>query len=1032
MKNRKINIKNPKNAGVTFVELLLVLILLAGAFLAYAVNQREANKELNRSLFADQLVTIIKAFDQKSHVDGNLMKKPTNYIDDVVGRKGTAKEPTFWDNSDGTLLASATQSPGIPMLVFDKNVPTILNKLLVARGNATCGAGDGWIPVPQKESKTALIPCKVFSAKILWDLVPNLYLKYKDTPITPFNESTTPSNKVVNRYVTDIFLVFTFPTPASIEGKYTELSEMLDRMNKANRKEGSTGKMRYYFTYLDNPSGDPNARGLDSAVSPGICFTFAEKCLLVGNWSTKSDQENLRIDGMNSMINSSVTFKMGDNQKSNKALCNRFVKTTDENNDEGVPGDFDTDAPKSPWIYQQNVPCGIGIVTQATTSAHAPSAEQKYAVNSLSGSSNFKGLTLDQQCNNFELDSNNLIYTVSGKTPCGIIHNNSGGVDQIILYSNEIQAKEGIFGTNSTTGTGGMIHSRAIMIQESAILHDLGVQNSLNVQQSLHVIGSGKAIFKFSDDKTAWQNELAQMTAYCANLSSGVGTDKAIVAACGTLNSGLLNVSANTKIRGNLQLDGVLYQGAQDVAQTVTFNGSVIMGSNTASSNNYYVDQYKDNDPTDPQKELNTLCVGHDLLQGEDSCDPNPGGNPTGGDLNITATATAESNFTVGGTSPELGSNRYNREKAMFFTKGDGIVSVTKGWSGAASNAIGNNATNNAQEVTKLRVLNDGAAGYTSPESFDRTKNNDIIREEFDPETKEVAVEYVIDATGKSVKVPVGKKTFSFWSKTMLPTGLNIKRSNSCNEFQIGTIGQDTADGRMLTCVRIGSQKTWIAALSNNQVQQSSSSRLGQWDFCSLTTLGALKNSGKCELTYSANDPQNPDIRTWILSSRGRCAATCIGQSGAAAQPDTWNYQSTTCGYYNTPDRLPASSDLENPTDAQLGFIGMNNPAPVFTNPPYNSISYGYKINPTHDCTAWSPAPNTVNAGTIFTQTRTCQQDYQQQCTIYEQNQYGDVRIKNVGSGAFADSPAAGNDNLFQSPVSESQQAIGTRPFITP
>lgn len=1024
MKNRKINIKNSKNAGVTFVELLLVLILLAGAFLAYAVNQREANKELNRSLFADQLITIIKAFDQKSHVDGNLMKKPTNYIDDVVGRKGTAKEPTFWDNSDGTLLASATQSPGIPMLVFDKNVPTILNKLLVARGNATCGAGDGWIPVPQKESKTALIPCKVFSNKILWDLVPNLYLKYKDTPITPFNESTTPSNKVVNRYVTDIFLVFTFPTPASIEGKYTELSEMLDRMNKANRKEGSTGKMRYYFTYLDNPNGDPNARGLDSAVSPGICFTFAEKCLLVGNWSTKSDQENLRIDGMNSMINSSVTFKMGDDQKSNKALCNRFVKTTDENNDEGVPGDFDTDAPKSPWIYQQNVPCGIGIVTQATTSAHAPSAEQKYAVNSLSGSSNFKGLTLDQQCNNFELDSNNLIYTVSGKTPCGIIHNDSGGVDQIILYSNEIQAKEGIFGANSTTGTGGMIHSRAIMIQESAILHDLGVQNSLNVQQSLHVIGSGKAIFKFSDDKTAWQNELSQMTAYCANLPSGVGTDKAIVAACGTLNSGLLNVSANTKIRGNLQLDGVLYQGAQDVTQTVTFNGSVIMGSNTASNNNFYVDQYKDNDPVDPQKQLNTLCVGHDLLQGEDSCDPNPGGNPTGGDLNITATAAAESNFTVGGTSPELGSNRYNKEKAVFITRGDGIVSVTKGWTGAPRSVIGNNATNNAEEVTKLRVLNDGAAGYTSPESFDRTKNNDVTRVEINPDT------------GEPVRKDAGNnplsETFSFWSKTLLPTGLNIKRSDPCNEFQIGTIGQDTNDGRMLTCVRLGAQKTWIAALSNSQVQQSSSSRLGQWDFCSLTTLGALKNSGKCELTYSANDPQNPDIRTWILSSRGRCAATCVGQSGGAAQPDTWNYQSTTCGYYNTPDRLPASSDLENPTDAQLGFIGMNNPAPVFTNPPYNSISYGYKINPTHDCTAWSPAPNTVNAGTIFTQTRTCQQDYQQQCTIYEQNQYGDVRIKNVGSGAFANSSAAGSDNIFQSPVSESQQAIGTRPFITP
>jgi competence protein ComGC len=1038
---KTIQITNPKNAALSLIELLLVIILISGALFAYISNQRDQDKEQARNRFAEQVVTVIKAVDQKIHVDGYLLKKPTNYKDDVAGRKGTQYEPSFWDNPGSTLLASAKTSGSKKIVFFDTQVPVTLNKLLVSRGNVICGAADGWVPMPTKEIKTALIPCDLWVNKMPYNLIPKLYVKYQETPITPITESRTPSNEVVNRYVNDVFLTFQFTNANSAKGNYANISDMVKRMNTLNRNQGATGTMNFYFGTLNHTGGDTDALGLDVAITPLECFRSPTTCLIVGRWSAKGGEENLRIDGMNSMINSSISFKMGDSQSDNKAMCNRFVKTTDENNNESVPGDVDTgvpadEAPKSKWIFQENIPCGIGIATTSPTSGHAVASDQTYAVNSLSGSSNFKNLTLDRKCNNFELDANNLIYNTNAQTPCGIIHSPNGGTDQIIMLANEIQAKEGIFG-NAANGSGigkGLIHSRTLMIQENAILKDVGVQGNFNAQKNLHVIGSGKTAFSFTAN---WQNELNAMLAYCSTVASGKGTtDNAVVAACNTLNSGTLSVTANTVIKGNLQIDGVLYQGAQDITQEVNLNGDVKMGS--PNNKDLYVDS--------AGNEINTLCVGHDLLQGDESCEPNSALNPNGGDFNVMASADANNPnwLAVGGAGGPQSANpdRYQTAKVTFEVKGTntGYSSANnKGslirkdanstWNGTTPSAGIGNAATTPDQVSSLKVQNNNnnTGAYVKPEAFDMTKNGDITRTEtygnpsYDP-TKPLT----------TTNQPFVNQVYSFWSKTLFPTATGIVKGASCTNFQVGSIARDINTGAMYTCVRngTGTAKQWIASLSNTEVKQSSNTLLGDWDLCTLTTLGALKNSGKCELTYSANDPANPNTRTWRLSNRGRCQATCIGKVNDNATPDNWNFVYTTCGYYNTPDRLPLSSDDPNATDAQLGFIGGTGTASPTGNPPVSNAAYGYKVGQTYSCGAWTPAANTVNAGTVFTQSRTCQQDYQQSCYIYEQNQYGDVRVKNVGTGAFANSTAAGNSNYFASPVTETQTALGTRPFL--
>lgn len=1031
----KKSLKNTKNSikALTLVEALLALTLVAGALFAYMYQNRQDIAKQNRDVFATDMVTVIKAIDQKVHVDGPLLKKPTNFEDDVTGRAGTQYEPSFWDTPDKTLMASAKTVSGKTLVYFDTNVPTVLNKLFVARKNNTCGAGDGWVPVPEKESKTALIPCGLWKSRVPFNMTPKLYLQYQTTAITPSAQSRTPSNTVQNDYLTSAYLTMQFKTAAEMKGKYASIADILDRLDRVNRDNQATGTMDYYFALTTSTSGDANAAGLDVKVSPLACYASAANCVIVGRWRLKGGEENLRLDGMNSMVASEITFKLGDKQSSQKAMCKRFTKTADENTNQTVPG-LDTAAvPNAPWIFEENIPCGIGMIETEGSGGHSPAADNLYSVTTLSGSSNFKGLTLDRQCNNFDLNGDGLIYNLSTTTPCGIIHNTTGGVDQIILYTNEIQAQEGIFGDGTGSGDG-TIHSRTVMIQENAILNDLNVAGNFNAENSLHVIGTGAA-FTFANDNT-WKTQLSQMLTFCSTVTSGAKTTNAVLAGCKTLNSGNLNVGQNIKIQGLLQVDGVLYQGAQNSANAVSLTGNVVMGSNVSTSANatlYKKDNIPENESktgtrdvyknTSDSAELNTLCVGHDLLQGEDSCAPSS--NLTGTDGNVVIQNSGDTNnpnwLTVGGKGGKTGP-RYDAQSAVFTIMQNGVIrkSTTASWNGSTyENAISN--TNSNDINVRVHINNNNNLNPMDYKSISELEAPTSTPDPINSDTKD-------SSTGQ---------VYSFWAHTLLPTGLGQQMGNSCTSFQLGTIVQDSNTGDLLSCIQIGSNKLWSrkSPFANGETLQSSSTVLGQWQLCTLTTLGALKNSGTCALTPTAVAGSDI-IKTWRLTNRARCQATCFGNLGAGEVKDDWSPVTLSCGYYNTPDHKPKGSENENATDAELGWVGgtasftSNDANASFPNPPKNDKSKAYSVSNTYNCTAWTPLPNTIPAGTTYTQTRTCSQDFQQQCYIYEKNQYSDVRIKNTGSAAFANSSTAGNLNSFTSTVTETQSAIGTMPVI--
>jgi hypothetical protein len=127
---------------------------------------------------------------------------------------------------------------------------------------------------------------------------------------------------------------------------------------------------------------------------------------------------------------------------------------------------------------------------------------------------------------------------------------------------------------------------------------------------------------------------------------------------------------------------------------------------------------------------------------------------------------------------------------------------------------------------------------------------------------------------------------------------------------------------------------------------------------------------------------------------------------------------------------LPPPTNSENDNSADADFKGGTGTVTPLGTPPVSDVAYAYRVNPTYNPTAWTPNANTQNAGTQFTQTRNVTQDYQQSCYIYEQNEYGNVRVKNAGKGAFGNSQNAGNSNYFSKVIQETQQAIGTKPFI--
>lgn len=376
-----------REKGLSLFETLLSISITIILFSTFIYFYLDYQREQRSIVFGKQVVSIITAFDKRIHVDG----WDVNYF----------KNGTEWTNANTFI--------------------EMLNTEFIAK-NTSCGTSKSWVPVLEKEKNTQLIPCNMWS-KIPYEFKVRAKINVDETGyIKQFIVTFQPKS-------TDDFLEnFRFYNKAKMAAN-------------TNDSLNVTGGHHYYFATLAD---------MTTRVSVTQCMVLKSDCVLVGVYDRQGGYEYLRVDGQNSILNATITFK--ESKNSSKQQCFKWFKSS-----AGV------------WSNSQ-VDCGIGIYTKT---GHPVSVDVA-VVNTTQSR-----VLLDKSCNVYGLTG----HTVEAKntSPCGILRTDSG--TDIYQVVDIVSAKEGYIQTLYNTD----IISNKINTQYAEVMKDLTVTGKTYLNDTLTV-----------------------------------------------------------------------------------------------------------------------------------------------------------------------------------------------------------------------------------------------------------------------------------------------------------------------------------------------------------------------------------------------------------------------------------------------------------------------------------------------------------------------------------------------------------------
>lgn len=474
--------KYKKNKGMSLIETLLSVTVVMAIVISVLYWYLENQREQQSIIFGKDLVSIITAFDKRIHVDG-------------------------WDSDNFKNGKDWTGSPA---------VISMLNTEFIAK-NASCGNNKNWVPVLDKEKSTKLIPCN------LWSKVP--YDLNADAKIT----------SDVDGYVKNFTVVFKSKNDS-------EFNKHFRFYNKAkitaNVKDSLniTGGHQFYFASVSSPS---------VKITNNECLSLKSSCALVAVYDREGGNEYLRVDGTNSVIGSSVSFK--DSKNTPKLSCVRWEK------------DFAANSWES-----KTVDCGIGIYNKTPVAVDV-------AVNSTTT----ERVMLDKLCPVFTNDVNGQIIDAGTKAPCGMYTGDNSGTltayqvidhvsadkgliktlyadtvftDQINVNYLTVKKDLAVLGNTNMDGTlkvkgFGQFDDNLNVMKNLGVNGTLGVNGEATFNNNLNVLGDGK----FNNDVTINRdlNALRNTILYGSATVKGIGQFDSNV-----------NINGNTIMKGNLNVDG--------------------------------------------------------------------------------------------------------------------------------------------------------------------------------------------------------------------------------------------------------------------------------------------------------------------------------------------------------------------------------------------------------------------------------------------------------------------------------------------
>lgn len=480
-----------REKGLSLFETLLSLSVVIILFSTFMYFYLDHQREQQAVVFGKDVVSIVTAFDKRIHVDG---WDVSNF-----------KNGTEWNNANTFI--------------------EMLNTEFIAK-NTSCGTSKSWVPVLESEKNTQLIPCN------FWTKIP-----YEFNVRASINVDPTG-------YIKKFIVTFQSKNNEDFAKNFRFYNKAKMTAN-ANDSLNVTGGHHFYFATLADTA---------TRVSVTKCLALKTDCVLVAVYDREGGYEYLRVDGENSILNATITFK--ESKNSSKLQCFKWFKSN-----AGV------------WSNSQ-VNCGMGIYAKT---GHPVSVDVAVANTTQSR------VLLDKNCNVYGLTGH--IVEEKSTSPCGILRTDSG--DEIYQVVDIVSAKSGYIQTlynsdiisnkintqyadimKDLTVTGKTFLNDTLTVNAIANINNtLNVSGNINSQSNLNINGNGGfgGSVVANGAITAGQN----ITSNNGNINATSGTVNArngnftsnLVTSTLTANStanfqGVTNLNSTTNIQGATNVNG--------------------------------------------------------------------------------------------------------------------------------------------------------------------------------------------------------------------------------------------------------------------------------------------------------------------------------------------------------------------------------------------------------------------------------------------------------------------------------------------
>lgn len=345
-----------KKSGFTLIETLIGVSIGMTVLIGFLTLMVQQNKTTSIQIFVNEAYDIVKAVDHRISIDGY--------------------SPTTWNKTSWV----------------DENeiVDSLINKELTAKESTDCADGT-WEPISAAAKETKLLKCKLWSNR-------------KKNGEKMSAEIKTDSAGFIRNFS----LYINIPNKDDFKDRFMDIKKAMNKAS-ANLTQEIAGTH-----YIDLVSWNTK-----TDITSKECLTNTADCAIRFMFDRSGGSEYLRVDGMNSMIASHVTFI--ESKGSAPLKCIRWKNT--ERDGTGT------------WSKELDQECGIGIYKNDP---------HPVMVDVLADTGTFKSVVLDKECKVFGWNGTTVIDT-GRVSPCGITKEDA--TDEIVQVIDNIQSKESQIGT---------------------------------------------------------------------------------------------------------------------------------------------------------------------------------------------------------------------------------------------------------------------------------------------------------------------------------------------------------------------------------------------------------------------------------------------------------------------------------------------------------------------------------------------------------------------------------------------------------